>query len=151
MTDKLEKINELIQKIDGSGSDSEWDAIEELRRICGDQLPQYLLDYFQRSSQWKVRVTCVYHAIRYARRNEFAITLGKVAIKDKSKIVRYRGCMLLAYSLRKDVIPFLRQALKEVPLNSREDVIATIDAIENENHHFFVDRNHSGKVTLNIN
>ncbi len=57
--------------------------------------------------------------------------------------------MLLAYSQR-EVLPDLRAALAGAPKETQEDILAAIDAIESHNHNFFVDRDHSGMVTLTI-
>jgi hypothetical protein len=79
------------------------------------------------------------------------VTLGREAIRDKSKIVRYRGCMLLAYSQRKDVLSDLKGALQALGKGpGTDDPSAAIDAIESGNHHYFVDRTHSGKLKLSI-
>ncbi len=144
-------IDMLINDLDGSGSDSEWAAVDELRTVLGKDLPLYLLKRFGSCRKWAARCSYVYHAIRYARDCQDAIELGMQALQDKSIKVRYRGCMLLAYSLRKDLLPKLRRIASEIPANSQDDLLATIDAIENENHHYFADRDHSGRVTLNIN
>jgi hypothetical protein len=79
------------------------------------------------------------------------LALGYAAIVDKAKGVRYRGAMLLAYSLRKDALSPLRSALDTLAGGpGADDLAAAIDAIENENHNYFVDRTHSGKVMLTI-
>lgn len=89
--------------------------------------------------------------MRYARKSEDALALGLEAIVDRSKIVRYRGAMLLAYSQRKDALPYLRAALvslRDGP--GADDLLAAIDAIENANHNYFVDREHSGKMKWEV-
>jgi hypothetical protein len=145
-----DKIQELLSKLDGSGSDSEWAAAKELQ-VLGEELPRYLLDKFRNSRQWKHRCSCVYHAVRYARSNEDAVLVGREAIRDKSKMVRYRGCMLLAYAQREDTLPELKEVLKGLGSGAgSDDVRAAIDAIEHKNHNYFVDRKHSGKITLAI-
>ena len=145
-----EEIEELLDNLDGSGSDSEWSAVDELRRILDKDMPKYLLEKFRSARKWTVRSSCVYHAVRYAKESQEAINLGMEALKDKSKDVRYRACMLLAYSLRSDLLPELYRIASEIPAVSRDDLLAAIDAIENKNHHFFIDRDHSGMMTLNI-
>lgn len=56
----------------------------------------------------------------------------------------------MAYLLRTDQLSYLRQAGSESDEQTRADIEAAIDAIENQNHHYFVDRDHSGLTTLNI-
>ena len=143
-------VDELLERLDGSGSDSEWDAVFELRSRLGDQLPDQLLVRYQQAKKWQVRSSCVYHSVRYAGANESAITMALLALKDKSKVVRYRACMLLACSQRKDLLGRLQEEVSELPEETQSDVLAAIDAIESENQDYFVDRDHSGMVTLNI-
>ena len=147
---ELSETERALNKLDGSGSDSEWAAIEVLRRLAGDQLPSLLLQKFRKATKAGERASCVYNAMRYARTIAAAVQLGREALADRAKSVRYRACMLLAYSQDRSVLKDLRVALSKVPAGSREDVAAAIDAIESRNHHYFVDRAHSGKVTLNI-
>jgi hypothetical protein len=129
------KVESLLNELDGSGSDAEWVAAQQLRDMLNGDLPKYLIEK--------------YHSVRYARESDSAVELGKQALTDKSGVVRYRACMLLAYSLRQDVLSFLKQVETNDP-KTREDIRAAIDAITSQNHHFFVDRDHSGQVTLNI-
>lgn len=149
MNDEI--LGNLLSNLDGSGSDQEFNAIHELRKL-GNQLPSLLLEKYRGSKKWQVRSSCVYHSIRYARDVGEAVQLGIEALSDKSKVVRYRACMLLAYSLNKEAL----SALKELELNASEsetavNAHAAIDSIENQNSDFFVDHDHSGKVSLRIN
>jgi len=144
------EIETLLNDLDGSGSDKEWKSVNKLRSLLGNQLPIYLLQQFRSAKKWARRSSLVYHAIRYAKQSEEAIELGFLAIKDKSKIVRYRGCMLLACSQRKDVLPKLRCMLTSVSSDSEADLLAALDAIESQNQNYFVDRDHSGQIVLNI-
>ena len=141
----------ILDGLDGTGSDVEWATVEELRRNAGDQLPTMLLEKYRSSATAAVRASCVFHATRYSRAISDAVALGLEALGDRSKVVRYRACLLLAYSQQTKVLPALRAALARAPVQSKADVLAAIDAIENRNHHYFVDRDHSGKVKLNVN
>lgn len=144
-------IHELLNNLDGSGSDKEFNAMDKLKKL-GDELPKLLLEKYKSSKTWQVRSSCIYHSIRYARTSHEAIQLGVEALTDKSYVVRYRACMLLAYSLDKAVLPILKQLESH---SSHEetlfDIRATIDAIENQNSNYFVDREHSGSMTLRVN
>lgn len=146
----VKRISTLMRKIDGSGSSGEWAAVQELRTL-GAQFPHLLLERYRAAKAWKVRRSCVYHALRYARESEDAVALGREALHDRSRPVRFRACELLAYSLREDVLVDLKGAL--APMGNgpeAEDVRAAIDAIESRNHNHFVDRDHSGKMTWTI-
>ena len=141
------EINKLLGKLDGRGTDAEYDAIKSLSRI-GEALPGILLQKYRASSKYGERASCVHHAIKYAKNNNEAFQLGLEALKDKSKKVRYRACMLLAISHNTAAIPDLEALLSDK--DSKEDAKAAIDAIKNKNHNYFLDRDHSGKVTLNV-
>lgn len=109
-------------------------------------LSHWLLHHYRTSRNWKARRSCAYFAT-FDRASEDALTLGREAIRDRSKHVRYRACQLLAQIQRKDVLPDLRKelaALRDGP--GADDVRAAIDAIESENRHYFLDREHTGKV-----
>lgn len=140
----------LLDNIDGSGSDQEYTAIAELRKL-GDELPTLLLKKYKSSRKWQVRSSCVYHSIRYSRSVQDAVQLGLEALSDKSKVVRYRACMLLAYSLRKEAIPYLEELKKSSDSETLSNANAAIDAIIHQNSNYFIDRDHSGKMTLTVN
>jgi hypothetical protein len=140
----------LLARLDGSGSKDEWEAVSALRTL-GSGTPALLLQHYRVARKWQARSSCVYHAMRYARESEDAVTLGREALHDRSGPVRYRACMLLAYSLRRDLLNELREQLMTAgPRSDRDDLEAAIDAIENGNANYFVDRDHSGKMTLTI-
>jgi HEAT repeat protein len=145
-----ERLNDLLDKLDGRGSDQEFNAIHELSKL-GDRLPSVLLGRYRSAKKWQVRCSCVYHAISYSRDVDDAVQLGIEALSDKSKVVRYRSCMLLAYSLKKEALPALQEIkLKITDTETPANVNAAIDAIENQNSNFFVDRHHTGKVNFSF-
>jgi hypothetical protein len=143
-------VDALLEKLDGLGSEAELSAAVELREL-GLEFPRLLLKKFRSAKAWQQRASCVFHATKYARESDDALTLGREAVRDKSKVVRYRGSLLLAYSLRKDVLPDLEGALRTWSGRpGEEDIRAAIDAIENQNHNYFIDRDHTGSMFLNI-
>jgi len=143
-------LSEILKNIDGSGSDQEYKAIIELKKM-NENLPILLLKKYKEAKKWGERAACVYHSISYARDFPEALQLGIIALTDKSKVVVYRACMLLAYSLKREAL-FALQNTKENITNEDilKDINAAIDAIENQNSNFFVDRDHSGKISLKI-
>ena len=142
-------IDDLLAALDGSGSTSEWHAVAELRKR--DDFPALLLRKFRSARAWKARSSCVFHAIRYGRESDDAIAIGKGALTDRAKVVRYRGCSLLAFSLRKEVLPVLRDALAGTrDVEGIADLKAAIDAIESGNHNLFLDRDHTGMVVWEV-
>jgi hypothetical protein len=77
--------------------------------------------------------------------------VGLAALADRSTVVRYRACGLCAYPLRQDALPGLRLLVSHKDKRTSEDAAAAIDAIEQQNHHLFVDREHSGRSFWVIN
>jgi len=121
-----------------------------LKSLLGDDLPRHLLQRYRQRKKWRDRNSLVYAAIWYARRNDDALELGLLALHDRSKMVRYRACLLLACAQRKDRLGELQAALADIQDDAREDLLAAIDAVANENQNFFVDREHTGNITLNL-
>jgi hypothetical protein len=139
------RIHELLRQVDGTGSHDELEAVRSLEKTT-EGLAYWLLDRYRTSSSWKVRRNCVYYACR-ARESEHAFTLARAAIRDRSKVVRYRAFELLAWIQRRDVLPELRDVLASIRNGPEsKDVRAAIDALENRNRHYFLDREHTGKV-----
>jgi len=143
-------IESLIDRLDGSGSEDNWAAAQELRSELGESLPDRLLLRYPTTKRWAARTALVYHCIRYASTSTAATDLALLALADKSRAVRYRACMLLACSQRRDLVPKLQVAAERVPPDTKADLMAAIDAIESENQDYFVDRDHSGMVFLVI-
>ena len=81
-----------------------------------------------------------------ARDGEAAFRLGLRALGDRSYMVRYRACMVLAYSLRPAAFPALEALRSHADARTREDAERAIDAFVHRNHHYFVDRDHSGQT-----
>jgi hypothetical protein len=60
--------------------------------------------------------------------------------------VRGDACGILAYSLRRDLVPKLQPLLEHRDPKTRAKAAAAIDAIERQNHHHFLDGAHTGAV-----
>jgi len=145
-----EAESQLLRRVDGSGKAGERDAVAELKRRYGSELPRLLLEHYKTAKSYKIRAACVYYCLDFSRVSNAAIELAKIAIADKSRVVRYRACMLLACSLRSDILPTLRQMIPSTERETRDDLIAAIDAIEHQNKDFFLDREHSGMIALRV-
>ena len=144
---ELPNIEAELKKLDGRGSDEEYKAVKELSKL-GEKFPELLLRKYRISKKWGERASCVYHSIKYAKTSNDSFQLGIIATQDRSKNVRYRACMLLAVAQKEEAITELETLLKDI--DSTDDAAAAIDAIKNKNHHYFVDRDHSGMVKLNV-
>lgn len=109
-----------------------------------------LMPYFRRAySRFKTssgRRSLVFYATRHARISEDAFQLGLAALKDRSWMVRDRACGLLAYSLRKDALVLLDDAMIDARPEVRAAAQAASKAIRAQNHHLFADRSGSGSI-----
>lgn len=97
------------------------------------------------------RASILFSLPRFARRRQDVVSLALLALADRSYIVRESACSVLAYSLRPDVIPHLMSMQGHADLKTRAAATAAIDAISNQNHHYFVDRKHSGSTFWGVN
>ncbi|MBP1475216.1 HEAT repeat domain-containing protein [Frateuria sp. MAH-13] len=97
------------------------------------------------------RASILFWLPRYARARQDVVSLALSALADRSTIVREYACSILAYSLRHDVIPQLTSLLAHQDPKTRASAAAAIDAISNKNHHYYVDRSHSGSTFWGVN
>jgi hypothetical protein len=125
-----------------AGQERTW---AELRPLGAAVVP-HLAQAFPRFRKWQGRACLVFHCIRHARASDAAFDLAVRALADKSHVVRYRACGLLAYSLRRDALPHLEPLLLHADRRTAEDAAAAVDAIRRGNHDFFVDRTHTGRA-----
>lgn len=142
-----EEIQKHLRLLDGRGSDEEYDAVERLKPL-GLELPKLLREKYKNSRKWGERASCVYHAAKYAVASTDAFDLAVEALNDKSKKVRYQACLLLAVAQNPKAITSLENLLENE--ESAEDARAAMESIKCENHNYFVDRDHSGMVKLNV-
>ena len=141
------EIQGYLETLDGRGSDEEFAAVDALSEL-GMGFPALLLERYRQATKWGERASCVYHATKYAKNSAHAFQLGVVALGDRSSRVRYRACMLLAVAQNREALGPLQELLSNS--QSEADARAAIDAIEKSNVHLFVDREHTGKITLCI-
>ncbi len=140
-------IEEKLELLDGRGSDAEYNAVRSLSDL-GLEFPKLLLAKYRNSKKWGERLSCVYHASKYALASDDAFELAIEALGDKSKKVRYQACLLLAIAQKAAGLKPLEALLSDH--ESFDAAKAAIDAIKHKNHNYFADRDHSGMVTLNV-
>jgi hypothetical protein len=145
-----ETLREMVSKLDVAGVAALEAAWAPLREHGVDVVP-WLLDAFPSFRTWQGRSALVYHAVRYARSSEEAFQLGVLGCRDRSYVVRYRACGLLAYSQRTDALGHLEPLLSHRDTRTVEDARAATDAIESRNHHYFIDWSHSGRSFWRVN
>jgi hypothetical protein len=144
------EIEHQIAKLQSAKDQDEEDAWQVLKTLGADVCP-YLVAAYPKFKKWQGRVSLVFHSISYARVREEAFQLGLLALNDRSSIVRYRACSVLAYSLRSDALPPLNALLTHEDNKTREDASAAIAAIQAGNHHLFVDRSRTGRSFWVVN
>lgn len=144
------RIRELVGRLDTAKALDGENAWGELRPLGAAVLP-FLAEFYPKARKWQGRAALIFHAMGYARTSETAFQLGLAALRDKATIVRYRACGLCAYSLRSDAVAPLKQMLEHPEAQTVADARAAIDAIQRRNHHYFVDRNHSGQSFWEVN
>lgn len=144
-----ERARELARLVASASAESEA-AWQELKILEADVVP-ILAAVFAETRAWQGRVALVFHCIRFARSSGAAFELGLRGLQDKSYMVRYRACGLLAYSLRQDALPHLEPLLTHRDERTIEDATAAIAAITSQNHHRFVDRSNSGRSFWEVN
>jgi hypothetical protein len=145
-----ERIRELVCRLETSKTVEEEAAWAELKPL-GEAVVPHLAEGYAKMKKATGRVSCVYHSMKYARVSEAAFQLGLAALTDRATLVRYRACGLLAYSLRADALPSLQAQLAHPDEETAADVRAAIDAIQHRNHHYFRDRDHSGRTFWTVN
>lgn len=136
-----------LDTADERAREEAWDALRDL----GDAVLPALLAAYGTFRTWQGRTALVFHAIRYARTSAVACELGLRACGDRSRLVRHRACGLLAYSLRSDALSQLEPLTRHRDARTVADARAAIDAIRSRNHHYFVDRDHSGRSFWHVN
>jgi hypothetical protein len=144
------EIREHVDRLDTTSVPQEGEAWERLRPL-GVAVVPHLAEAYRSFRKWQGRASLVFHSIRYARMSDDAFRLGLEALSDRSAHVRHRACGLLAYSLRSEAVPHLEPLLRHPDSRTVEDARAAIEAIRHRNHHYFVDRDHSGRARWQVN
>jgi hypothetical protein len=148
--DKDPTIQTLLCVINGTGSDKEYEAVRRLRNEIGEDFPKLMLEHYNVSKLRGARAACIFFSFPYARLNPYAKKLGLKGISDNSKIVRYRAFQLLAYSQDKSLLNEMEKLRSNVAKESLPDFDAAADAISNQNQNYFKDREHTGKIFMEL-
>lgn len=144
------QIRTLVRQMDTADAAVLQTVWEQLRPL-GETVVPYFLELYPQTKKMQGRRDMVYHTIRFARTSEAAFQLGIAALNDRSGVVRYRACSVLAYSLRRDAVPLLDPLLTHKDQKTVADAQAALDAIRHQNHHYFIDREHSGRTYWEVN
>ena len=135
----------VVSAFDVRGSEQLSEAVKWLSNTYGLQsVVPVLPEVIKSIRQWHGRNTLLFWMTRYSRRSASVARVGVQVLEDAAYMVRMRGCEILAYSLRQDVVPHLERASNHKDQRNRRDAVAALDAIRNRNHHLFLDRRGSG-------
>lgn len=144
--DEIRTLVAALETVRWSEEEVAWQKLKGL----GARVVPFLAEAYPKMKKWQGRVSVVFHSMRYVRDHEAAIQLGLAALDDRATLVRYRACMMLAFALDKRAVESLKALLKHEDQRTAEDAAAALDAIKHQNHHYFIDRRHTGKMKLNI-
>ena len=123
MTESIE-TKELIARLDGSGSSDERAAVAALKQL-ETRFPVLMTRAYQAARSASARSAGLFYSIAYAR-----------------------ALMLLAWSQAVGAHDAVLAFLERNP--SDGDGLAAMDALVNKNPNYFVDRQHTGNITLVI-
>jgi hypothetical protein len=123
-------------------------TVDDLVRVLDQKAPGDLLQHwalhgfealipgliaaYPRIKHWEGRNSILFDLIRYARKRPEVVDLALVGLLDSANMVRMQSCIMLAYSQRKDVIPYLEQALSHKDKKTRQYAREAINHIRNK-------------------
>jgi hypothetical protein len=142
---QTDRVNALIEAFSVTRR-PEIDAAWEITHSMGDDLLALLAEAFPKIRKSEGRASVMRYVGKFSRENNAVFGMGILAVQDRSYAVRHYGCALLAYSLRSEALTTLSALLKHRDHRTVADARAAMDAIRSKNHHFFRDRDHSGKI-----
>ena len=133
--DEQRRVRNVLRRFDTADAAVREEAWKELPP--GRLALPFLREAFPETKRMEARISMVYEATFFARVSEDAFQLGLLGCRDRSKHVRDRACGVLAYSLRKDALPFLRPLLRADDEVTREAAEGAVDAIKHQNHSLY--------------
>ena len=144
---KLPTTEMVVELLDNSNESVVGGNDIQLRRdIDTKNLVPLYIDAFYKIKKWPGRMCISFLLVRYAKAYRKILELGLHGLNDKSQIVRHHCCAILAYAGCDEYIPPLEKLLNHKNAETREDARAAIDAIKNNDHNLYADRDHTGNV-----
>jgi hypothetical protein len=140
-----DRVQVLVNSFDASEL-SKVAAAWEIAEAIDGNLPSLLVEAFPKIRKWQGRASILRYIGKFSRESGPVFNLGLTAIQDKAYDVRHYACALLAFSLRPEALTALKALLQHPDGRTVQDARAAMDAIQNKNHHFFKDRDHSGRI-----
>lgn len=135
-------VADLLRRLDAARTEDERD---ELRVALRREPTQPILDGYASLRRAEARSNVVYLLMDRARDDDGALGLIVDATTDRSRLVRRNAYRALAWSMRREGLPALRAAREQCDERDRADVEAAIAAIEEHDHHLWIDRDRSGR------
>jgi hypothetical protein len=88
-----------------------------------------LIGAYGRIRSWRGRNAILFNLIRFARKRPEVLKLALLGLQDSAFLVRMQSCVMLAYSQREDLIPYLQRILTHKDKKTREYAESAIDHI----------------------
>lgn len=110
-----------------------------------DNIYQFYIEAFYKIKNFSGRMLIAYWLVRYAREDCDVVKMAIHGLTDRAYIVRSHCCSILAYACKEDTKPYLKALLESSDHRTVEDATAALNAIEQKNHHLWVDRRNTGK------
>jgi hypothetical protein len=148
----LPSIDELVATYSQSRASDIGQSEHRLSQRHGlEPLVPLLIEAYPRIRRSGGRAAILFWLVRYARTNQPVVALALSALTDRAYLVREYACSILAYSLRGDVLPQLALLQGHPDPKTRADAAAAVDAISCKNHHYYLDRGHTGGTFWGVN
>jgi len=146
LTTKSPSVDEVIRLLDRRNESEVGGNEIRLQKKYGlENLVAVYVGAFSRIKNWAGRMHIMFWLQGRGRGDDRVIEVARRALRDRSRIVRNYACGTLAFALDLGSIPHLEELLTHKDESTRADAAAAIDAIRCGNHHYFADRNHTGK------
>jgi hypothetical protein len=135
MTDEqIDKIFDLISK-------SKSTARENIKTFYLERLGESIIDYcmrrFQKEKSAEVRCDYLGFMLQYARTDNRVTEFAKIALNDKSHKVRRKALSILAFSLKAELVDFVKSQRGKL-MGNEEDIENAIKALKSSNpDHFY--------------
>lgn len=97
-----------------------------------DKLVTRLIAAFPKIKSWQGRNVILFELIRFARKRPEVLELALAGLGDPAFLVRMQSCIMMAYSQREDMIPYLKEILAHKDGKTRQYARLAIAHIENK-------------------
>ncbi len=124
-----ERMRRLLQDADTTDWDPIWEVwwSRELRPLEEEAIP-LIREQYAATRHWQARAAQLHYVTGFAPHSSDAREFAVEALQDRSLEVRYRACVLLAYSRHEPAIVDLRSATGATPAEFTEAAITAIQS-----------------------